>query len=90
MPQKPGKTALYWILLVSTDGGSSAAGEECTRRSEGGGGQKSPVHFFLKLCVSLHLLVQTGVHSLLLLHHFLSFLFLNFHLEHRKHTQKYL
>lgn len=27
----------------------------------------SPVHFFLKVCVSLHLLLQTGVHRFLML-----------------------
>lgn len=43
--------------------------------------QRSPVHFFLKLHVPLHLLIEARVGRLLLLGHFLRFLLFHLHLE---------
>lgn len=43
--------------------------------------QKSPVHFFLKIHVSLHLLFKASVYRFLLLCNFLGFLLFNLHLD---------
>lgn len=49
--------------------------------AEKGGVEASPVHFLLKVRVSLHLLLQPRVHRTLLLRHLLHFLLLHLHLH---------
>lgn len=62
-----------WLELDSRGGAEKAAGH--------GGVEASPVHFLLKLCVPLHLLLQPRVHRPLLLRHLLHLLLLHLHLH---------
>lgn len=66
---KPGDAALYWRLAGTAQQG------------RGGGVEASPVHFLLKLCVPLHLLLQPTVHRPLLLRHLPHLLLLHLHLH---------